>query len=191
MSLFKSRREMGLVSRKITVPKKELRSMHGIGDRLLIYLGVGRSLDGSLLGQIGKMDIPDASFLVSEGLSLPPWLPSDRVVRIPQRETETQNYIAMCDLVVSKTGYSTVSEAIRGQVPMLLFHRQGYLEDKLLAGGVEALGIGREITVDEFIGGDWDVEEAIGFREAYRSLPERMVRNGNEEAVMAVREALA
>ena len=53
------------------------------------------------------------------------WVFILNVVNIPPEEVETQNYIAMCDLIVSKPGYGTVSEAIRAKIPMFLLKRDG------------------------------------------------------------------
>ncbi len=61
----------------------------------------------------------------------------------------------MCDLVVSKVGYSTVSEAVRGNVPLLLLRRKGFAEDKWIIEAVEEGGFGREITGSELKRGKW------------------------------------
>ncbi|MFA4955684.1 MAG: hypothetical protein WC556_01760 [Candidatus Methanoperedens sp.] len=89
----------------------------GVSDtEMLVYIRVGRSVDPSFLCNLKNLDIADLKLLVQSNVTLP----FENVIRIPDRETETQNYINMCDLVVSKTGYSTASEAIRAKIPVFL-----------------------------------------------------------------------
>ena len=194
MGQFKRRRTMGLVSRSITEDRLHLRRRLGVpeGD-LLVYLGLGRSLDPSLLKGMKDLSTSGVRFLVSSNLTVP----LKNSIRIPAQETETQNYIAMCDLVASKTGYSTVSEAIRARVSMILFMRDGFKEDRLLADGVEKMGIGHTLSEDAFIEGGWiegladaGRESLKAYKTAYDGLDGRFKRDGAAEAVDAIMEAV-
>ncbi|PPA70534.1 hypothetical protein C4B60_13100 [Jeotgalibacillus proteolyticus] len=51
------------------------------------------------------------------------------VVKIPSNYTESQNYIAASDLVITKAGWGTVSEAVIFQKPLLLVDRMYMNED--------------------------------------------------------------
>ena len=53
MTLFNERKEISFVSREITSDRKAMRRKCGIADdKLLVYLGVGRSFDSSFIGNI-------------------------------------------------------------------------------------------------------------------------------------------
>lgn len=191
MRLFKARKEIPLISREITVMRETLRARHGLQkDELLIYLGVGKSLAPGVFKNLRGMDLSGKKLLVSHSMELSSAISQEDVVRIPSNETESQNYIAMADLVVSKTGYSTVSEAIRGRVPMFLFRREGYEEDKLIAQGVESLKIGQEIQVDDFLVGRCfeELEYLDKYRYGFNRLIDTFKIDGTSMAIDALKE---
>ena len=117
-------------------------------------------------------------------------IPQENVVRIPSTETESQNYLAMADLVISKTGYSTVSEAIRGCVPMFLFRREGYEEDKLIAKSVESLGIGKVIQVDDVLEGRCakELDDLDKYKDGFNRLSDTFKIDGTSMAIDAMKE---
>lgn len=194
MGLFKARKEVPLVSRDITVKREALRATLGLKeDDLLIYLGVGRSLTPGILKGLKNLDLYGKKILISSGVELPSRIPQDKIVKIPSTEIESQNYLAMADLIVSKTGYSTASEAIRGRVPMLLFRREGYEEDKLIAGGVEELGVGREIQVEDLVEGRWteELDDLDNYREGFNRLSDMFKADGTSDAADMIKEMIA
>ena len=134
-----------------------------------------------------KIAMPDVKFLVPSNAELP----FEDVIRIQTDETETQNYIAMCDLVVTKAGYSTVSEAIRAQVPMVMFKRDGYKEDELIAHAVEELGIGRHISDRAFLEGRWlnelDELDIYTYKKKYDTMGDRYKEDGTLDILCAIR----
>ena len=149
---FRKKKEINLVSREITVDRRVMRRKCGVSDdELLVYVGVGISFDSSFMRNMKPIEAPNVKFLVSSNAELS----FDNVIKIPNNETETQNYIAMCDLVVSKAGYGTVSEAVRAKIPMFLLKREGFKEDELIGNTVEELGIGKFISEKSFLDGDW------------------------------------
>src|SRR5665648_27239 len=110
MNVFRHQRKVGLVSREITGDKYEMRRIMGVSDsEMLVYIGVGRSVDPSFLCNMKNLDIPDLKLLVQSNVALP----FENVIRIPDDGTETKNYINMCDLAVTKTGYRAAPEAFR------------------------------------------------------------------------------
>ena len=152
MDIFRKKKEINLVSREITVDGRDMRRRCGISDdELLVYVGVGKSFDPSFMRSMKPIEVENVKFLISSDAELP----FGNVIRIPTNEMETQNYIAACDLVVSKTGYGMVSEAVRGRIPMLLLKRDGFKEDELIGDKVEELGIGRFISEYIFLDGSW------------------------------------
>ena len=152
MDIFKKKKGISLVSREITADKFDMRKKRGISDdEMLVYIGVSRSCDPSFMRSMKPIEAPNVKILFSSAAELP----FENVIRIPNNETETQNYIAMCDLIVSKTGYGTVSEAVKAKIPMLLLKRNGFREDELIGNKVEELGIGRYISERSFLDGEW------------------------------------
>ena len=152
MNLFRKKKKISLVSREITVDRRVMRRKCGVSDdELLVYVGVGLSFDSSFMRNMKKIDVSNVKFLVSSHAELP----FENVIKIPNTETETQNYIGICDLVVSKTGYGTVSEAVRARIPMFLLKREGFKEDELVGNKVEEMGIGKFISEKSFLDGDW------------------------------------
>jgi uncharacterized protein (TIGR00661 family) len=185
MDLFENKKEVNLISREMTVGKQDVRERYNISDdELLVYVGVGLSFDPSFMLSMEKIDIPNVKFLISSNAELP----FEDVIKIPTDETETQNYIGMCDLVVSKTGYGTMSEAIRARIPMFLLKRDGFKEDELIGGEVEKMGIGKFISERSFLNGDWieRLNEVKGWGKKFDNIPKRFKDDGTHEVVDAI-----
>ncbi|WP_354326942.1 glycosyltransferase [Sporolactobacillus kofuensis] len=49
---------------------------------------------------------------------------------MPVEETESQNYIAASDYVISKPGWGTIAEAVTANKPLILVTRNSMQEDK-------------------------------------------------------------
>jgi uncharacterized protein (TIGR00661 family) len=182
MNFLKDRKELCLVSRDITVARNEMRRKCSISDdETLVYIGVGRSFDPSYLRRIVNINKQNLKILVSSNVELP----FGNVINIPPEEVETQNYIAMCDLIVSKPGYGTVSEAIRAKIPMFLLKRDGFKEDELIGDEVEKLGIGQFITEQSFLDGSWieRLAEIKSWGERFDTLPKRFKEDGVKEII--------
>jgi UDP:flavonoid glycosyltransferase YjiC (YdhE family) len=190
MNVFREQRKVGLVSREITGNKYEMRRSMGVSDgELLIYIGVGRSVDPSFLCNMKNLDIPDLKLLVQSNI----YLPFGNVIRIPDKETETQNYINMCDLAVTKTGYSTASEAIRAKVPMFFLKREGFREDELIGDAIEGMGIGKSISERSFLDGEWlqDIHDLDKYIKNFDNMDDRFKRDGTEEIIHAIEKAIS
>jgi uncharacterized protein (TIGR00661 family) len=190
---FRKKKEISLVSREITVDRHDMRRKGGVSDEeLLVYVGVGLSFDSSYMSSMKKIDVSKVKFLVSSNAELP----FGNVVKIPNNETETQNYIAMCDLVVSKTGYGTVSEAVRARIPMFLLKREGFKEDELIGNTVEEMGIGKFISEKSFLDGDWvsDLNSNLNLNslgeyiKRFDNLNSKFKSDGIPEIVEAIKE---
>jgi hypothetical protein len=183
MAVFRDRREVGLVARAVSRDRPELPGLPS--GRPLVYLGGGQSLDPAVFRGI-RTALSGCTLLV------PSWTDIPGAVRIPPGETETQDWIAACDLVVSKPGYSTISEAIQAGVPMALFRREGFAEDESLIGGVEGMGIGREVPAAAVLDGSWaeGLESLMGLRENFDKIDGIFKSNGTKECGIIVGEIL-
>ena len=190
MNVFGEQRKVGLVSREITGDKYEMRRTMGVSDsEMLVYIGVGRSVDPSFLCNMKNLDVPNLKLLVQSNVHLP----FENVIRIPDKETETQNYINMCDLVVSKTGYSTASEAIRAKVPMFFLKREGFREDELIGDAIEGMGIGKFISESSFLDGEWkqEIYDLDKYITNFDNMDDRFKSDGTEEIITAIEKAIS
>lgn len=186
IAVFKNRQEVGLVVRPVTRNRMEIRRLCGLSEEQpLVYLGGGQSLDPTVFRGV-------RSALAGCTLLVPSWTDLPGAVRIPPGETETQDWIAACDLVVSKPGYSTISEAIRAGVPMALFGREGFAEDDYLIRGVRDMGIGREVPVSAVLDGSWadNLESLMGLRENFGKIDGLFKRDGTKECSSIIGEIL-
>ena len=182
MNVFREQRKVGLVSREITGDKYEMRRLMGVSDsEMLVYMGVGRSVDPSFLCNMKNLDIPDLKLLVQSNV----YLPFENVIRIPDKKTETQNYINMCDLAVTKTGYSTASEAVRAKVPMFFLKREGFREDELIGDAIEGMGIGKFISERSFLDGEWkqEIYDLDKYIMNFDNMNERFKSDGTKEII--------
>lgn len=179
MGVFRDRREVGLVARTVTRDRAEISGLPS--GRPLVYLGGGRSLDPAVFRGI-RTALDGCTLLV------PSWVNLPGTVRIPPDETETQDWIAACDLIVSKPGYSTISEAIQARVPMALFRREGFAEDDYLIRGVDGMGIGREVPAAAVLDGSWaeNLESLMELRENFDKIDDVFKRDGTKECSIIV-----
>jgi len=174
------KREISLISRKVLIYKEQMRKLCGIHhDEKLIYIGVGKSFNSSILDQMALTKQRGIRILVSSHIRIS--LPN--MIRIPEDETEAQNYISMCDMIVSKPGYSTVSEAVRSRIPIFLLERCGFKEDELMKNMIKKLNIGEVISKNSFLSGDWIkyLDELDNYRIHFEDLPDRFTRDGTED----------
>lgn len=178
----KNTKEIDLVTRKPTRTKKEIRNELGAKENeTLVYFGLGKSYFGDNSIDVDKENF---SLLVgshNESVENPDY-------RIPKYVTESQNYIEAADLVVTKFGYSTISEAVYSRKPLLVASR-GIIEDregirKLKNNYPQALRISRE----EMFSGDWT--EKIGKLRKPKSdeMLQRYKNDGTEQAVRLIKE---
>lgn len=96
------------------------------GSKLLIYFALGMSIEIDDLERLPLWKSPDCLFIVSSHVHVT----GENIVKIPDHETESQNYLSICDLIITKPGWSTVSEAIVLNKPLLLLKRTFFAEDE-------------------------------------------------------------
>lgn len=189
MAVFKRRRRIGLIARQITVDRSALKRRYGLDeDQVVVFLGPGKghpSLSPDVLRRLSKIGVicvvPTAA--EARGRDL---------IRIPAGETESQNYVGMSDLVVAKGGYSTVSEAVQAQIPLVLFQREGFFEDHLFTDQVTACGIGREIAGEAYQDGAWiaDLDRLDEYRDHFDTLRPPYTTDGTAALLSSISEVL-
>lgn len=189
MKVFSKKISTNLVSREINVTKMELRRDLGIKENeKLVYIGLGKSMDEEHLSNISRIDNPKIRLLLPSGVKKS----LDKDINIPSDYTETQNYLGACDLIVSKAGYSTVSEAVKAKVPMFIFQREDFYEDIFIAKEIKKLKIGEIISFEEFINFDWEskIDKLAEYGDNYNYLGKRYTDNGCEKITNIIKEII-
>ncbi len=189
MKVFRKKFPVSLVSRDINVSRLEFRKNLGIKENeKLIYVGLGKSMDEKILSNLSQIDDPNIRLLLPSGAKLN----SRRDIKIPQDYTETQNYLGACDLIISKAGYSTVSEAVRAKNPVFIFERENIYEDIFVGKELKKLKIGEIISFEEFIDCDWvdKVEKIDEYKENFNNLNEKYTKDGCADITNIVKEIL-
>ncbi|MBD2184356.1 glycosyl transferase [Aerosakkonema funiforme] len=70
-------------------------------------------------------------------------------------ECRPVDVMPLCGRVISKPGYSTFSEALRLDVPIVTLTREGFAESPLLIEGIQNYGYHQIISPTEFFEGGW------------------------------------
>ena len=188
MEIFPRHRAVPLLHRRITRGREEMRRRCGIADHeVLVYAGPGPA-PGT-----GEIHVPGQTIrYLSSSRGDPVAGPAN--LTIPVRETETQDWIGMCDLVIAKCGYGTVSEAVTARVPMIVWQRDGFAEDQAIADTIVKLGIGEVIAPEEILSPSYiaDIISCLPeFGERFDSLPPQFTGNGARAIAGTVMEYLA
>ncbi|KQU26849.1 Mannose-6-phosphate isomerase [Priestia megaterium] len=97
-----------------------------LGKSQIIYFGLGMKVNIGTLLELAVWQSPNCKFIVSSNVKVN----HPNVYRIPKDAVETQNYVAAADLVVTKAGWGTISEAICAGVPLLITNRSSMKEDR-------------------------------------------------------------
>lgn len=96
------------------------------GKKKLIFVPLGMKIN---VGDITKFPLWDRKhcvFIVSSNMNIE----HCNVYKIPMDYTESQNYVAASDCVISKAGWGTVSEAVVHRKPLVIIDRKGMSEDQ-------------------------------------------------------------
>lgn len=83
-----------------------------------------------------------------------PELPN--LIAMTDRAYRPVDFMPLCGRVISKPGYSTFSEALRLDVPLVSLTREDFAESALLLEGIQNYGYHQVITPAEFFEGDWE-----------------------------------
>ncbi|MEH7585850.1 glycosyltransferase family protein [Priestia megaterium] len=96
------------------------------GKNHIIYFGLGMKVDIETLSQLPIWQSPNCKFIVSSNVKVN----HSNVYRIPKNAVETQHYVAAADLILTKAGWGTISEAVCAGVPLLITNRSSMKEDR-------------------------------------------------------------
>ncbi len=77
------------------------------------------------------------------------------LAKITKTNYRPVDFMPLCDLVISKPGYSTFAEALRMDVPIISLTREGFAETPLLLSGIKKFAKHKIISTEEFFQGNW------------------------------------
>lgn len=106
--------------------KKLRKKLNPTGEKQIIFIPLGMKID---IGDITTFPLWDDEryvFIVSHNMKIE----HNNVHKIPRNYTESQNYVATADCIISKAGWGTVSEAILQNKPLLIIDRKCMSEDQ-------------------------------------------------------------
>jgi UDP-N-acetylglucosamine:LPS N-acetylglucosamine transferase len=111
---------------------------------------------------------------------------------LPHDIADSHNYLAACDVAITKCGWSTVTEATLAGVPMwLMLSKNGWLEERCTHREIMSLGTGVGRTLSEMVSMTPEsvVSELENLRRAYDKLPRRY-QNGMDQIVEIIQNHL-
>jgi UDP-N-acetylglucosamine transferase subunit ALG13 len=118
----------GFYSRKVDKEKVRtiIETVNPAGDKNIVYFGLRMKIDVKTLSDFKVWDSGNCVFIVASNVEVK----RDNVFKIPIADTESHNYIAASDIVISKPGWGTVAEAIQSNKPLLIIDRSNMREDQ-------------------------------------------------------------
>lgn len=78
------------------------------------------------------------------------------LLKIADNTLRPLDFMPLCGRIVSKPGYSTFSEALCCEVPIVSLTREGFAEAPVLLNGIQDYSQHQIVSTDEFFEGDWD-----------------------------------
>jgi hypothetical protein len=159
---------------------RELRGKYKRPGRLLLFLSIG----GALSLQNVSLS-PEVDYLYTRGINL---AEAENATLIPGDTLDTQNYLAACDGVITKCGWSTVAEALIARKPLyLLASRDGWLEEKYMLQELAGLGVSQVIQPGEQVCLETNLFANIAaLQAAYAGIPERYTNQVRKIAEMVL-----
>lgn len=102
------------------------KSINPNGAQTIVFFGLGMKIDAGDLAAYMLWSSSNCVFLVSHNMNIE----GENIHKIPADDTESQNYIAASDVVISKPGWGTIAEAVSCHKSLILVTRNNMREDK-------------------------------------------------------------
>ncbi|MHA1933359.1 MAG: glycosyltransferase family protein, partial [Promethearchaeota archaeon] len=136
--VFCSTFETNLVSRTPTRTREQMRKELDLGSSsMVVYTGTG----SAMTNPFQKEWLYDSEIVYIIG-SLSTIENENNTRKIPTNDYESQDFIACSDIALIKPGYSSVSEAVRSQIPIIGVNFPQTTESNLISKIIQELGIG-------------------------------------------------
>ncbi|MCW9133360.1 hypothetical protein OF830_20935 [Bacillus paramycoides] len=106
--------------------KKLEQQLNPTGKKQIIFMPIGMKIDIGDITELPLWDDERYIFIVSHNMKIE----HKNVHKIPGDYTESQNYVAAADCIISKAGWGTVSEAVLQNKTLLIINRKSMIEDQ-------------------------------------------------------------
>jgi hypothetical protein len=162
MSVFPRIENVPLVARRATESSETTRRKLGIpGQSEEKYVLLGLRM--SDLEDVNWHRVEEMQSIVFVAISRD--VPLKNCLHIEEGFFPFENILNACDAVLSKPGYSMVSEVIANQTPLLYVPRRDFAEDPVLIQGMQDYAVCEELSQQNFMEGLW--------RQAFQQLFEK------------------
>lgn len=152
MSAFRNIENVPLIGRRATMPRSAVRRHLGIPDSTdskYVLLGL-RAADLAGVEWKTVESMKNMTFVaVSRDITL------KNCIHLKEGDMPFEDVLNACDAVLSKPGYSMVSEVIVNQTPMVYVPRNDFLEDEELIRGLQEYAVCEELSQHDFFAGNW------------------------------------
>jgi hypothetical protein len=153
MDRFPVVEDVGLTGGDPKYPLAKLRDLFNLNQphaRTILLTFGGLSLDAIPYQNISQF--PEDIFITLDAQA--PDLPN--LVKVLDRTFRPVDFMPLCDLVVSKPGYSTYAEALKLQIPIVSLTRSGFAESEIILNGMQDHGYHQVISPEQFFNPNWD-----------------------------------
>lgn len=152
MSVFPHKQAMGLTGGDPQFGAAELRQKLGLGgdEKLTLLSFGGYGLQAFPYHRLAEH--PQRRFISLDQGS--PDLPN--LIRLDGQVWRPVDLMPICEQVLTKPGYGTLSEAMRVGIPITCITREGFREAEVLLSGLRRHSVHQIVPVDKFFGDPWD-----------------------------------
>ena len=150
MPVFPNIEPAPLIAREASLTKQQARRILRLPEKEKIVLLAMRENDLSLVNRDNIQSINNYRFALSSCR-----IDSPNVIYIPEGTLSFENILIACDMVLSKPGYSLISECLTNKIKILYVPREDFREDipieKILHHDMTCV----RLPMDKFIAGEW------------------------------------
>lgn len=88
-------------------------------EEIVVFISIGMKIDIEKMRDWKLWNSPNCRFIISSNMKLS----HPNVITIPNHYTESQNYVGLADVVITKAGWGTVGEAVVNQKKLIIIQR--------------------------------------------------------------------
>ncbi|WP_411344956.1 glycosyltransferase [Paenibacillus sp. WLX1005] len=155
------------------------RKLNPDGTRKIVFFALGMSIEVGELERLPLWNSEGYSFIVSSNVQLE----REHIARIPFHYSESQNYLAAADLVITKPGWGTIGEAVTLGKPLLLLNRSQFYEDRHTVAAIPNHHPYMLMSWEEISRLDLNDLPAVEQPDSYRSIQRHGVQAVREDAL--------
>lgn len=194
MNCFKKILDISLVVRELTRNKNEIQTFLNLKeDDLLIFFGLTdfKLSSTKLIDQFNHIHAKYNRLKIIFSSFLKPYIPNEDYFKfIPENDQESQDYLAVSNAVIGKTGYGTVSECIAYNKPFIFTTRKDFIEDIPLVKGIEMFGKAKYYPAKVILQGEFENLIPIISKLIKKPVKNKISINGTTEVTQFIKEFL-